>query len=306
MELANLWGSVDDVADIRVAKESDAADIVKLLRRSTHYHVHSGWHLPVHWLGQPSFLVYEQPQRTSSLTKKLLGESVLLQACLAATADPPPFAWVQVAAITDIETPVSVLAEMLGRAEEVLRQSAVTQLGWMPVNNDWPDDWLLELGFTENNRVQTYVKRKMKLPEIKPVPGLHIRSAILEDIPYLAQIEETTFTPLWRYSMDSLTAAMPQAFSFDVAELRGEVVGFQLSTCAENMAHLARLTIDPRVQQQGVGSALLAHAIQGYARRQLRSVSLNTQVDNVVSQRLYDKFGFIPRNQWLSIWVKQL
>ena len=306
MELANLWGSVADVAGVRLATESDAADLVKLLRRATQCHIHSGWYLPVHWLGQPGFLVYEQPQRVNSLMKKLWGEDVLLQACLAATADPAPFAWVQVAAIANIEAPLSVLAAMLAQAEETLRQTAVTQLGWMPVNNDWPNYWLAELGFTEVNRVQTYIRRTMKLPQVKSVPGLHIRPIIPEDIPYLAQIEVAAFTPLWRHSISSLAAAMHQAYSFDVALLHGALVGFQISSCAENVAHLARLTISPGVQGQGVGSALLAHAIQGYERQHLRSVSLNTQIDNVVSQHLYDKFGFVPRNQLLSIWAKQL
>jgi len=306
MELANLRGSVADVTGLRVATVSDAADLTKLLRRATHSHIHSGWHLPVHWLGQPGFLVYEQPQRANSLMNKFLGEDLLLQACLAAAADPSPFAWVQVAAIGKVEAPLSLLAAMMAQAEETLRQTAVTQLGWMPVNNDWPDYWLAELGFTEVNRVQTYIKRTMKLPQVKSVPGLHIRPIVPEDLPYLAQIEVAAFTPLWRHSISGLAAAMHQAFSFDVALLQGELVGFQISSCAENVAHLARLTISPGVQGQGVGTALLAHAIRGYEQQHLRSVSLNTQIDNVVSKRLYDKFGFVPRNQWLSIWAKQL
>jgi ribosomal protein S18 acetylase RimI-like enzyme len=305
MELANLWHSMADVTSLRIATESDAADIDKLLRRATHSHIHSGWYLPEYWLGQPAFLVYEQPQPVNTL-KKLWGEDVLLQACLAAAADPLPFAWIQVAAIANVEAPLSVLAAMLTQAEETLRQTAVTQLGWMPANNDWPDEWLVQLGFTEVNRVQTYIKQTMKLPPVKSVPGLHIRPIIPEDLPHLAQIEVAAFTPLWRHSIDGLTAALQQACSFDVAVLHGELVGFQISSCAENAAHLARLTISPGVQQQGVGSALLAHAIQGYKQQRLRSVSLNTQIDNVASQRLYEKFGFVPRNQWLSIWAKQL
>ena len=306
MELANLYHSVADVGGVRVAKESDAGDIVKLLRRARHSHVHSGWYLPVHWLGQPGFLLYEQAPPVNSLMNKLWGEEILLQACLAATADPLPFAWIQVAAIGHIEDTLSVLAAMLSQAETVLRQAAVTQLGWMPVNSDWPDHWLRELDFTEINRVQTYIKRTMSLPEVKSVPGLHIRPVTLEDIPYLAQIEVDAFTPLWRNSAAGLTAAMHQAFSFDVALLHEELVGFQLSTSSQDIAHLARLTIAPHVQQQGIGGALLTHAIQGYARQQIRSISLNTQTDNIVSQRLYDKFGFVPRNQWLSIWAKEL
>jgi ribosomal protein S18 acetylase RimI-like enzyme len=52
-----------------------------------------------------------------------------------------------------------------------------------------------------------------------------------------------------------------------VAEWQGRLVGFQFSTSARRRgAHLSRLTVDPAAGQ-GIGSALLAHAIEEYQRR---------------------------------------
>jgi N-acetylglutamate synthase-like GNAT family acetyltransferase len=305
MELANLWGAAADVAHIRVATEADATDISQLLRRASHSHIHSGWYLPVHWLGRPTFVVYERPEAAHSFMHKLAGDTLTLQACLAAVADPPPAAWMQVAAIRPMDEPLTVLAAMLEQIEHSLRQTAVTQLGWMIIN-DWPTQWLTDLGFIEISRVQTYRKRDMHVPDFKGNASLLIRPAQTPDMAQLAQIEVAAFAPLWRHSASALRAALPQAYSFDVAVLNGELVGFQLSTCTDNIAHLARLTISPSAQHQGVGSTLLAHAIAGYKRQSLRSISLNTQVDNKASQRLYQKFGFTPREQWLSIWAKEL
>ena len=47
------------------------------------------------------------------------------------------------------------------------------------------------------------------------------------------------------------------------------------------------MTVSPERQGQGIGAALLARALEGYGQRQLRTVTLNTQADNLASQRLY-------------------
>ena len=305
MELANLWRGADATAVIRNATEADAADIFKLLHRAPYSHTHVGWHLPAQWLGRPEFLVCERPAHRSPAMRKMWGEEPTLQACLVAAANPAPVAWVHVAAVSRGLNAVAALAAMLAQLEELLWQTAVTQIAWMPVD-DWPQEWLSELGFVEVNQVQTYLKRGMDLPEIEPVVGLTIRPATTIDIPTLAQLEADTFVPLWRHSLADLSIAQEQAFSFDVALLNGEIVGFQASTCQADVAHLARLTVASMMQGQGVGTALLAHAIQSFADHLVRSVSLNTQVDNLPSQYLYEKFGFVAQNQWFSIWTKQI
>ena len=305
MELANHWheGLHEgmDTAVIRTATANDASDIYQLLRRATNCHVHVGWHLPVHWLGRDEFLVYEPPP----CKNKFLGDGVALRACLVATANPSPVAWVHVAAIRGVAEPVSVLAAMLEQLEKVLRQTAVTRLAWMPTDN-WLDEWVQQLGFTEINHLHTYWKHDFIVPEVPSIAGLTIRPAVNKDLPQLVQIEEDAFTPLWRHSLDDLSMALSQAFSFDVAELDNRVVGFQLSTGEKTLAHLARLTISPFVQKRGLGSALLSHAIQGYQKRGLRSVSLNTQADNIASHQLYKKFGFVKKRRSFSIWAKQV
>ncbi|MCB8944422.1 MAG: GNAT family N-acetyltransferase [Ardenticatenaceae bacterium] len=309
MELANHCGNSQqargETAVIRTATEEDAPDIYQLLRRATHSHIHVGWHLPIHWLGRDEFLVYEPPARGSSAMNKLWGEDLALRACLVVTANPAPTAWVHVAALRGVAEPVVVLAEMLACVEEMLRPTAVTQIAWMPVDN-WPEAWFEQLGFIEVNQIQTYFKPDLAVSDEQPAPGLSLRPARSSDVAELVQIEADTYAPLWRHSADDLAAALQQTCSFDVAELNDHIVGFQISTCDETAAHLARLTIAPTAQKRGVGTALLTHAIRGFQKQNLRSITLNTQADNVASQQLYKKFGFVARNRWFSIWAKQL
>ena len=126
------------------------------------------------------------------------------------------------------------------------------------------------------------------------------------DLEQLASLEKKAFNPLWRHSARGLGLARHQAFSFDVALLQGKIVGFQLSTPSEYGVHLVRLTVDPDTHGLGIGSALLHHAFQQYHRRGKYRVTLNTQIDNEASQRLYRKFGFFASGQRFPVWLRRL
>jgi ribosomal protein S18 acetylase RimI-like enzyme len=86
----------------------------------------------------------------------------------------------------------------------------------------------------------------------------------------------------------------------------GTIVGFQLSTASGSTAHLVRLTVSTEWHGQGIGSALLAHAITSYRANGLSQVTLNTQLDNIASQFLYRKFGFNATGQRLPVWALPL
>jgi ribosomal protein S18 acetylase RimI-like enzyme len=68
-------------------------------------------------------------------------------------------------------------------------------------------------------------------------------------------------------------------------------------------AHLVRMTIAPEMQGKGAGSALLAATLVGYQRLGVRRVSLNTQIDNVRSHHLYEKFNFHRIGDQLPVWA---
>jgi len=306
MELANLWarerGNPDD---IRVATKADAGAILRLLHTAVYSHIHVDWHLPGDWIGSPGFVVIpkaENPSRSNSLTAKLFQDRVELVACLAATPDPLPAAWLRIAAIRDEVAAEPTLTRMLAQVVPVLHHQGVTQLAWLAVE-EWPNSVLPKLGFSLGNHIETYVKEDRQLPEVASVPGLIIRQVYSTDFEALAQLEEASFAPMWRQSAQALAIARPQSLSFDVALLDDEIVGYQLSAKAEAGAHLVRLTVHPKKQGFGIGSALLKHAFAYYYRQGLYNVSLNTQVENSASQKLYLKFGFRPSQQRLPIWI---
>ncbi|MEW5985839.1 MAG: GNAT family N-acetyltransferase [Chloroflexota bacterium] len=305
--MANLTAGLPDDLRVRPATTADKGPITRLLQRSPWSHLHVDWHTPGDWLGTPGFVVVEQNRATRrSATRSLLwpANEPEMEGCLSAAADPLPAAWVRVAAISQNRNLVSegiMLAAMLEAVLPHLRAIGVTQLAWMTAES-WPDAWLPSLGFEIINWIETRVKENVTIPPGVVNPQIVARPVQTAELPQLAAMEAAAFDPLWRHSAESLALAWRQSISFDVAEVDGQIVGFQYSSAGGSGAHLSRLTVSPAAQGMGVGSALLTRALEGYQRMGWRQVSLNTQVDNAASQRLYEKFGFRAAGERTPVW----
>ena len=96
------------------------------------------------------------------------------------------------------------------------------------------------------------------------------------------------------------------ASSATIATLDGEVIGYQLSTRQDEVGHLARLAIHPAHRRKGIASALLHHLMDDFWQRGVTDLSVNTQMSNLPSQRLYERYGFFRNGYDLELWHKQL
>ena len=312
MEFANQWSNPyrvqsSEFSKVRLAQKSDAAAVTRLLNstRMTHYHV--DWRLPVDWLGDAGFVVIpkdQEPYDSMNMARMVLPRHEIL-ACLAVTADPPPATWVRLTAVSPELDPYTALTEMFAVVRENLQETAVTEVGWLVLNN-WPLSALPSLGFEQMTVIETYVKNNLDLPSMPHVPDLVIRPVSNGDFEELARLETAVFDPLWRFSQETMMIASRDATSFDVAFWGDRLVGYQISSGGRFGAHLVRLTIAPDLQGQGIGSAIFGHAIEAYRRRGVQHVTLNTQVDNAASHRLYKKFGFSATGEQMPLWVLPL
>jgi ribosomal protein S18 acetylase RimI-like enzyme len=301
MELANL-----EHAKIRLATSKDAHQIWQLFHQAMYTHSHADWHLPGDWLDTGGFVVSEAvgAARATSIFGR---NSEGLLACLAVAADPPPAAWVRVTAIRRSGHTEETLAAMIDAVVPFLKESGVTELGWLAVES-WPDEFLPQIGFRRVNWITTFLKEGTHVPAgIESIDSseVTIRPVEKEDLVRLVEIETAAFAPLWRHSEEGLKLALRETVCFDVALVDEQIVGFQYSAPNQQGAgaHLVRITVHPSVQGFGVGSALMQAAFEKYRSRGMNRVSLNTQLDNIASHRLYEKFGFYRTGDQLPVWV---
>ena len=276
-----------------MARQNDAAALNKLLQRAFYTHLHADWHLPVDWLDTPGFLVREHEGQLIS--------------CVAVGADPKPAGWVRVVALPYAGDPMAELQNFFRELQPILQVENITEVAWL-LTQDWPRNWIAALGFGVGpvNWVETYVKNGVDVPFARTDGRVQIRPVRPEDYEALAAIEAAAFEPIWRHSPAGLAAAKLQSLAFTVAVVDDVVAGFQYSTRSQEGAHLVRLTVSPRHQGLGIGTALLADAFAQYETLGIDVVTLNTQVDNLASQRLYQKFGFKPAGFRLPVWSMSL
>lgn len=302
MQLANSHTTgIDRLPGVRRGELADAPALQRLLQTAELIHTHIDWRPPGDWLAWPGFYVYDLSRGDGEdhVPRSMFGNNpYTVSACLAVTADPPPAAWVRLAAF--LEANFSQAWALFSAVVERL-DPAIEEIAWF-VDEDWPLAWVERLGFVPAGEVISFLKTDTTYPAFDAPAGLVIRPAKADDLPALAAMEAKAFAPRWRHSAEGLFLAWQRAFSFDVALLAGEPVGFQMSHGGRGKAHLSRMTVEPALQRRGIGAALLAHAIDDYQAREVRTITLNTQADNEPSQRLYRRFGFRPVGDTWPVW----
>lgn len=274
-----------DRPQLRQAVEADRQALRGLLQSSRRVHLHTDWRAADDYLGRPPYLVAESGRT--------------LVACLACPPDPAPAAWLRLAALGN-GRPGGDIAALLDASLTALAELGAEELAVLG-----PESWLLDplraRGFRSLTDVITYLKEDDNIAE----PGnrdVLVRRARLEDLPALAALDANAFEPRWRHSADMLRSAYAVVASFEVAWLDGGPVGYQLSSVFGRYGHLARLTVQPAYQGQGIGTRLLADALTNLNRLGVTAVTLNTQADNLASRRLYERFGFRPTGDRVTVW----
>ena len=112
------------------------------------------------------------------------------------------------------------------------------------------------------------------------------------DLEALLHIEAACFEDLWRYDTISFTDIAATHPYFVVAELNGNVVGYQFNALDADYGYLIRIAVHPSASGQGIGVRLMAEAVHFFQEAHVTRIMLNTQEDNTHAHRLYEWFGF--------------
>jgi len=272
----------------RRAEPEDFSKLANLIHFEAYVHRHLDYRSPLDWIGQEQFLLLEEGNR--------------LEAALACPPDPPNVAWVHLFAVSSHISPEYAWNTLWEAILPSIRSDRQIQhVAAIPLFS-WFESLLKRHGFSRTQEIVLLNRELAKLPDEKPNPRIYIRPMTLDDLKAVHMIDEEAFSPVWVNSPNYIQIAFRQALVATVAEDEGEVVGYQISTGAQNGGHLARLAVLPRLQGKGIGYALLFDLIRQFTRRGARLLSVNTQKENRVSLSLYRRAGFEPTSEEYPIY----
>jgi ribosomal-protein-alanine N-acetyltransferase len=278
---------------------ADAHDeVMRLFEHRTPRHVHIDWREMADWLPHPGLRCY------------VGGQNGRVQSVLGATIHDSPdgqdAAWLRFALPGSAFRPGPTLDPLWEALRADLSASGVGIVALLVINR-WVEEIATRWGFEETNAVITLVRRRGPIP-LPPVPPVTLRELGKDtsELDTVARIDAEAFDSIWRYDRDTLAAAQEHAATFTCLERNGEMLGYQLSTAHGESGHLARLAVLPEAQGQGYGSALVGGMLRTFEQRGISVITVNTQEDNLRSQQLYDRLGFIPTGHRAPVWTLAL
>ena len=275
---------------VRPVGLNDHQQLSNLIFFETHIHRHLDWRSPLEWLGAPFYWAMEEGHR--------------ITAALACPTEEEGIAWVRLFVYAGHGS--------AGRAWNVLWSTAQQEIalaGGATVAaiamQPWFQQVLTDSGF--ENRQQIVMLEWQYQPWVpREANGVLIRKMREADLPQVVKTDNAAFHPLWHNSHETIRLAYSQALFATVAENSQGIVGYQISTGHGQRAHLARLAVQPEVQGNGVGRALLSDLFSRTTQHGIVRLSVNTQSDNTTSLSLYRKMGFQRTGEEYPVYTFQV
>lgn len=248
------------------------------LRSEYYVHRHLDWRPGLAWLGRQPFWLLERGQSTLGV--------------LACPPDPENIYWVRLFGAASSMQPGEVwrhlFNQVLHNLHGITPQPIIAALSLQ----HWFGDILPKTGFMPHQEIVVLTWND-RLPSERRLPsGLRLRRLEPQDLPAAAKVDALAFEQIWRNSLESLRLAYHQAAYVTVAEIDGEIVGYQLSTSSSVTTHLARLAVRPDLQRLGIAYALVADLFSFHRSQGAWQLTVNTQNDNHASLALYARLGF--------------
>lgn len=275
---------------LRRAEQSDFSALSSFINSLNHIHRHLDWRDPLEWLGRQPYWLCE--------------ENNAIIAALACQAEPAEVAWVRLFAVSLRTSPDRVWKLLFERALDDLRQLTPQPYLVSLALHEWYEELLNRNGFIHHQDIVVFLFDQQPPPPPRYNPEFSLREMRVEDLPRVAVIDHLAFEPIWRMSEDDLRFAEEKSSYCTVAELNGEIVGYTMSSSSGMYAHLARLAVNPQVQRQHLGYALVQDLLDHFINRlDYWGVTLNTQHDNHASLALYHHIGFRETGERFPVYL---
>jgi [ribosomal protein S18]-alanine N-acetyltransferase len=263
--------------NIRTALISDRSRLANLIHFGSHIHQHLDWKSPLDWIGSRPYPIIEL--------------NAGLVAALACPPELPDFTWIRLFAISNHISSSQAWRLLWGAALTELTEAGVIGTAALSLQG-WFNDILETSDFRHTDNVIVLMSDNMVSIPLPNQVDISIRPMGLEDLPIVAKIDNSAFSLEWANSIHSLELAFQQSSFTSVAEMDGEIVGYQFSTISTIGGHLARLAVKTDYQGKGIGYCLVYDVLTDFRRRGVLHITVNTQQSNQSSIALYARAGF--------------
>lgn len=269
------------LARVRSPEDADLTAVSRLLRDSAH-----------RFLGAESG---DLPALLHSSPALVLVNGREMWGCIVAGWPTDDATWIRALALADGMPASDGLDALLPPFEPLLCERGVRRLFYAGDSSadEWIQPALLGRGWVRQTDVVVYEKHGHAIPA-RGNQQVRVRRAQTVDLPTVMALDRASFDAQWVKDEGVLGPAIVEQPFFMIAELNGAPVGYAFATShfQSRLLHLVRIAVDPAARGQGVGVRLMAELIQFARHRGAETLTLNTQAENRVAQRLYEWFGF--------------
>lgn len=265
-----------DSATIHQASKKDLPAIAAFLAEVRFIHRHLDWRPTLDWIGIESFLFLEDEGH--------------MEAVLVIPEDPPNIAWVHCFAVRNPALIVSAWNALFREAKGRImsRVSGIFAVGI----EEWFIELLMNAKFSVRQNI-VVLEWDHHIPAFDiPNDGLLVRAMTEADLEEVALVDAGSFEKQWVQSHEALRLAFGQSRHTSVAEVKGKIVGYEMTTASQYTAHLARLAVLPGFRHAKIARRLVVEMMRSTSAQGLMRLTVNTQSDNIASLRLYESLGF--------------
>jgi len=277
---------------------SDQRHVLSIFSNRTTYHLHQDWHTLPELIRAPSLRCWVARDR--GRIQALVGATIIHPPPNPRRADQPT-AWLRMV-FADHATSNLMLDHLWETLIDDLRANQIHSINLLMIDL-WIEPAATRWRFQPSNTVISLRRHSREIPASAIPAGVTLRPATHRDFDAILAVDSAAFEPLWQYDREMMDLARRHAATLTMLERNGQAVGYQLSTWHIESGHLARLALLPEEQGRGLGGLLIEDMLHFFGERSTYTITVNTQKDNLSSQRLYQKYGFEGVSQQVAVWT---
>lgn len=121
--------------------------------------------------------------------------------------------------------------------------------------------------------------------------NINVSEMTIQDLDSISSVLLSDFDDFWNYSVLKSELLNPNS-KYLVVKKDNSILGFGGIWKAVDDIHITNIVVKKNFRNQNIGSTILQNLIQLCENENVISLTLEVNSNNIVAQKLYEKFGF--------------